>query len=121
MLELHDALSAVELDRARGPEGHRIGPAELLERDDRGRLFKHEVRHVVTGGDATENAERLRKLLDGEGAQAEQDIVILNAAALLLTAGKADTLKAAADLARDALLSGKSGKVLDRYIEASHG
>ena len=77
--------------------------------------------NVVTGGDATENAERLRKLLDGEGAQAERDIVILNAAALLLTAGKADTLKAAADLARDALLSGKSGKVLDRYIEASHG
>jgi len=76
---------------------------------------------VVTGGDATENAERLRKLLDGEGTQAEQDIVILNAAALLLTAGKAPTLKEAADLARDALLSGSSGKVLDRYIEASHG
>ena len=76
---------------------------------------------VVTGGDATENAERLRKLLDGEGAQAEQDIVILNAAALLLTAGKAPTLKDAADLARDALLSGRSGQVLDRYIEASHG
>src|SRR5689334_14384368 len=34
---------------------------------------------VVTGGDATENAERLRTLLDGEGPQAEQDIVILNA------------------------------------------
>jgi anthranilate phosphoribosyltransferase len=76
---------------------------------------------VVTGGDATENAERLRKLLDGEGAQAEQDIVILNAAALLFTAGKAETLKNAADVARDALLSGKSGQVLDRYIEASHG
>jgi anthranilate phosphoribosyltransferase len=75
---------------------------------------------VVTGGDATENAERLRKLLDGEGAQAEQDIVILNAAALLHTAGKAGSLKEAADLARDALLSGKSGQVLDRYIEASH-
>ena len=76
---------------------------------------------VVTGGDATENAERLRKLLDGEGAQAEQDIVILNAAALLFTAGKAETLEDAADVARDALLSGKSGQVLDRYIEASHG
>ena len=76
---------------------------------------------VVTGGDAKENAERLRRLLDGEGAQAEQDIVILNAAALLFTAGKAATLKDAADLARDALLSGRSGKVLDRYIEASHG
>jgi len=76
---------------------------------------------VVTGGEPAENAERLRKLLHGEGAQAEQDIVILNAAALLFTAGKAATLKDAAGLARDALQSGKAGQVLDLYIEASHG
>ena len=57
----------------------------------------------------------------GEGNQAEQDITILNAAALLLTAGKVASLRDGADLARDALLSGRAGAVLDAYVEASNG
>lgn len=75
--------------------------------------------NVVTGGDPKENAARLRRLLAGEGAQAENDIVILNAAALLHTAHKAPTLRDASALARDALLSGAAEKLLDHYIELS--
>ena len=75
---------------------------------------------VVTGGDIEENSARFRALLAGEGAQAENDIVILNAAALLMTAGVGDDLKECADIARDALLSGKAGRVLQAYIEASN-
>jgi anthranilate phosphoribosyltransferase len=77
--------------------------------------------NVVTGGDPNENAARLRSLLEGRGSEAESDITILNAAALLRTAGKGETLKDAAGLARDALLSGGAAKVLDNYIEASRG
>jgi anthranilate phosphoribosyltransferase len=77
--------------------------------------------NVVTGGDPAENAARLRTLLSGHGSQAENDIVILNTAALLHTAGKAGTLSDAAGEAREALLSGNAGKVLDRYIEATRG
>lgn len=76
---------------------------------------------VVTGGDPAENAERLRSLLSGDGSRAENDIVILNTAALLMTAGKGSDLRESAGLAREALLSGNAGKVLDRYIEASRG
>ena len=76
---------------------------------------------VVTGGDPAENAARLRELLAGRGGRAEKDIVILNTAALLHTAGKAATLKEAADYAREVLLSGLAGRVLDRFIEASRG
>lgn len=76
---------------------------------------------VVTGGDPAENAARLRSLLEGCASQAENDITILNAAALLLTAGKAATLNDAAGEAREALLSGRAAKVLDIYIEASRG
>jgi len=76
--------------------------------------------NVVTGGDVEENAVRLRTLLDGDGSAAEADIVILNSAALLYTAGKSASLKDGADLARDTLLSGKSGKLLDLYVEASN-
>jgi anthranilate phosphoribosyltransferase len=76
---------------------------------------------TVTGGDAEENAVRLRLLLAGQGSRAENDIVALNAGALLLTAGTAVTLKEAVGIAREALLSGGAGRVLDAYIEASNG
>jgi anthranilate phosphoribosyltransferase len=74
---------------------------------------------VVTGGDVEENAGRLKALLGGQAARAEEDIVILNAAALLQTAGKAATLLEGAQLARDALGSGAAAQVLDRFVEAS--
>lgn len=77
--------------------------------------------NVVTGGDVPENASRLRDLLSGQGSRAEQDITILNTAALLLIAGKAPDLREAAALARDTLLSGRAGAVLAAYIEASRG
>lgn len=77
--------------------------------------------NVITGGDVAENASRFRALLSGGGNSAERDITILNAAALLLTSGKSASLREGADLARDALLSGRAGKVLDAYIEASRG
>lgn len=74
---------------------------------------------VVTGGDVEENAARFTALLRGRGNEAEQDIVVLNTAALLLTAGKVDTLREAAQVARDGLRSGRASKVLDGFIEAS--
>jgi len=75
--------------------------------------------NVVTGGDIDENAARLKGLLDGRGAGPEEDIVILNAAALLQTAGLAASLREGAVLARDALSSGGAAKVLSDFIEAS--
>ena len=76
---------------------------------------------VVTGGDVAENATRLKLLLAGQGTAAENDIVILNSAALLMTAGLARDLREGAGLAREALLSGKAGQLLDRFVEASNG
>lgn len=99
---------------------------------DHGRLFDLEISpeqagietaplDVVTGGSPAENATRLRTLLDGKGRKAERDIVILNTAALLMTAGMAGGLREGADLARTALAAGAAGRLLDAYIEASHG
>jgi anthranilate phosphoribosyltransferase len=76
---------------------------------------------VVTGGDVEENAARLKALLAGRASRAEEDIVILNSAALLLTAGKAATLKEGAALARDGLASGRAARVLEAFVEASRG
>ena len=76
---------------------------------------------AVTGGDAAENAGRLRALLKGAGERAETDIVALNAGALLMTAGKANDLREGTAFALDALRSGAAGAVLDAWVEASHG
>jgi anthranilate phosphoribosyltransferase len=76
---------------------------------------------ALTGGDVADNAARLRALMNGQGSSAEEDMVILNAAALLLTAGKAGDLRLAAEISREALLSGRAGELIDTYIEASNG
>lgn len=76
--------------------------------------------NAVAGGEAAENGARLRALLAGRGERAETDIVALNAGALLMTAGRAATLREGTQLALDALRSGSAGRVLQTYIEASH-
>ena len=76
---------------------------------------------AVAGGDVEENAARLRALLAGSAGSAEEDIVILNTAALLMTAGKAATLREGAALAREALGSGRAAEALERFVEASRG
>ena len=76
--------------------------------------------NVVTGGDAEENAARLRILLSGNGSEAETDIVALNTGALLLAAGLSADLRMGVALARDALRRGKAGQLLSRFIEASN-
>ena len=75
---------------------------------------------VVVGGDAEENAARLRALLAGQGSQAEADLVALNAGALLMVAGLSEDLRMGVALARDALRSGKAGTLLARFVEASN-
>jgi anthranilate phosphoribosyltransferase len=75
----------------------------------------------VAGGDVHENADRLKALLAGKASGPEEDIVILNTAALLMTARAASTLTEGAAMARDALRSGRAAQVLTRYVEASNG
>jgi anthranilate phosphoribosyltransferase len=82
--------------------------------------FERAPLSVVTGGGPAENAARLRTILAGNGAAAENDIIALNAGALLHIAGTADSLRDGAAMARDALLAGRAGAVLDAYIAASN-
>lgn len=75
----------------------------------------------VQGGDIAENAERFRALLSGKASKADENIVVLNSAALLLAADRASDLRDGVGQAREALASGKAASVLDSYVEASHG
>jgi anthranilate phosphoribosyltransferase len=73
----------------------------------------------LTGGDATENAAHLRALLEGNAGPL-RDIVLLNAAAALLVAGKAKTLREGVTLAAESIDSGKAKGVLEALVKLSH-
>ena len=109
---LHGETRAMRLSR-------HVITEEVITPEDAG--IERAPLQVVTGGDVDENAARFRALMDGRGAQAEQDMVILNTAALLMTAGKAADLRNGAGQARDALSCGRAGGVLDAYVKASNG
>jgi anthranilate phosphoribosyltransferase len=74
----------------------------------------------LTGGNAVENAAHIRAVLGGLKGPL-RDIVLLNAAAALLVAGKASTLREGVALAADSIDSGKALAVLEALVPLSHG
>jgi len=74
----------------------------------------------LKGGDAAQNAEALRDLLEG-GTGAYRDIVLLNSAAALVVADKASDLKAGVALAAESIDTGRAKDVLDRLVAVSNG
>jgi anthranilate phosphoribosyltransferase len=75
----------------------------------------------LEGGGPEENADRLAALLQGFGLPVESDMVALNAAALLMTAGLSADLKEGVAMARDAMGSGEAYRRLKLFAEATHG
>lgn len=70
---------------------------------------------AVRGGDATYNAAALVRLLEGE-AGAYRDAVLLNAAAALIVADRADGWAEGAALAAETIDSGAAARLLQRWI-----
>jgi anthranilate phosphoribosyltransferase len=75
-------------------------------------------RAALQGGDARANADIARRVLEG-GRGPARDVVVLNAAAALLVAGRAKDLRAGAAEAGCALDDGRAGALLRRVAEAS--
>lgn len=73
----------------------------------------------IKGGDPAYNAEALRQLLAGEKS-AYRDIVLLNAGAALVVAGRADNLKLGAELAAQEIDSGRAKATLDKLVTVSN-
>ncbi len=73
----------------------------------------------LKGGDGIANAAALRAVLSG-AKNAYRDIALCNAAAALVVAGKAETLKDAMQLATTSLESGKASAALDRLVAVSN-
>jgi anthranilate phosphoribosyltransferase len=72
----------------------------------------HTDRSGVAGGNAQENAARVRAILDGAKGPA-RDIVLLNAGAALVVAGVAGDLAAGIERARTAIDRGEAARKLD--------
>ena len=60
-------------------------------------------------------------ILEGRGESAHRDAVIINTAALIYLAGKADNLREATSFVKDVLKSGKAATTLKKLIEVSNG
>jgi anthranilate phosphoribosyltransferase len=73
----------------------------------------------LVGGDAAENAASLRAVLDGK-AGPYRDVVLFNAAAALLVAGKVKSLREGVGLAAQSVDSGKARAVLEALVKLSH-
>ncbi len=72
----------------------------------------------LRGGDAAFNADVIRRVLDGEPGP-RRDIGVLNAAAGLVVAGRADDLAAGLELAARSLDEGGASRVLDGLVAVS--
>ncbi len=73
---------------------------------------------ALKGGDAVENAKALLDVLKGR-KNAFREVAVLNAAAALIVAGKAENLKHGAELAAKSIDSGEAEGRLDRLIAIS--
>jgi len=109
---LHGPTQAVRLS------GGEIAP-QVITPEDAG--LRQAPLGTLRGGGPEENAERLEALLQGRGAEAEADVVALNAGALLMTAGLADTLKIGVGVAKGLLASGAAHRRLQAFVDATHG
>jgi anthranilate phosphoribosyltransferase len=80
--------------------------------------FRRASMDDLRGGDAGFNADVIRSVLHGERS-ARRDIGVLNAAAALVVAGRAETLSTAVELASDSLTQGRAVDVLDALVRVS--
>jgi len=70
----------------------------------------------LSGGDAAANARIIREILEGKKS-ARRDVVLLNAAAALVAAGKAEQLTQALSLAEKAIDSGTAASKVESLVK----
>jgi anthranilate phosphoribosyltransferase len=71
------------------------------------------------GGSPEENAQVTRSVLGGAGGP-EADTAVLNAAAAIYVAGRAESIADGAAMAREAIASGDAARTLERYVALTH-
>ena len=111
-----DELTTTDITYAVSLEDGTIAQTEIVP-EDAG--LKRSSLEALRGGGAAENAQALRALLKGEKS-AYRDIVVLNAAAALMVAGRVNDIMAGAVLAQQLLDSGAARDKLEQLVKASN-
>jgi len=129
-LRLHGSVSSWVVHGQGLDELTTTGSSTVLElRDSRVRTFSVDpvefglapaIPEELVGGEPAENADVVRKVLNGT-AGAHRDIVVLNAAAGLVVADAAPDMATALDMARESIDSGAATRVLDGLVSVSNG
>lgn len=78
------------------------------------------AKEELLGGTPAENAAITRAILEGRERGAKRDAAVLNAAAALFVAGKADSLTKAVRLAEETIDSGKALSKLEQFVLLSN-
>lgn len=74
----------------------------------------------LVGGDAAENAQITRDILNGKITGPKRNAVLMNAGASLYIGGKAETIAEGIKLAAEIIDSGKATETLENYIRISN-
>lgn len=96
-------------------ENGEISTFEMTAEDFGVKTVKFES--IASSKTATENAERIQKILTEEFESPEADFICVNAAAALVVAGKYDDYKKAFIEAKTQLASGKAYEKLQNLVE----
>jgi anthranilate phosphoribosyltransferase len=110
-----DEISACAPTRISELDGGLIRTYDITPEQFLGRLAD---RAQIAGGDPARNAAITRSILNGEPG-AGRDVVLLNAAAALVAAGRAETLDAGIRLAGESIDSGAARGKLDALVRFS--
>ena len=81
--------------------------------------FERCKKEDLKGGTPQENAEIVRRILNGEKGP-KRNAVLLNAGASLYIGGKADSIREGVELAANIIDSGKAAETLDKLIRISN-
>jgi anthranilate phosphoribosyltransferase len=74
----------------------------------------------LKGGDASHNANELKRLLQGQKSP-YRDIVVMNASAALVVAGRCDDMRFGLAKAADAIDGGEAQRTLDMLVHLTNG
>jgi anthranilate phosphoribosyltransferase len=82
--------------------------------------FKRCTKEALVGGNPEQNARITREILEGTEMGPKRDVVILNSALALYTAGKRETIRECVSLASELIDSGAALNKLEQFIKLSN-
>jgi anthranilate phosphoribosyltransferase len=100
-------------------EDGQVGPVAQIDVATTLGLHRYGTDDVREAATAARNVEAARRALAGAGSRAHEDLLCVNAAAILRLAGECDTLAGGYEMARAALRAGRGSAKLEEVAAAS--